>query len=299
VKLDYLLRETGTNLRRNLTLGLAAIITVMVSLAMLGIALIVQRGVDQATARWQEGVEFIVFMNADATTAQLDDVANQLRTFENDGEVASFRFVDQQEAFQEFLDIIERDEIREVVRPEDMPPSFRVVPAELDADQIDLLAADFEDRSGVREVVSAQDAIRKLERGFDIVGTGVLFGGLILLGSSLLLIFNTIRMAMFARRQEMEVMKLVGATNWFIRVPFMFEGLIQGVLGGLLSFGIVWGFNYGIRRWLGPTDSVIALLQNFAVSDGYVFGVGAVLVAIGAAIGTIGSGIAVNRFLDV
>jgi cell division transport system permease protein len=272
VKLDYLLRETGTNLRRNITLGLAAVVTVMVSLAMVGVALVVQRGVEQATSRWQDGVEFIVFMNPDATSGELQTVDDQISTLQANGDVDTYRFVDQQEAYQEFLDIIERNEVREVVRPEDMPPSFRVVPAELDADQIDLLAQAFEDRSGVREVVSAQEAIRKLERGFYILRLGVLFGGLVLLAISLLLIFNTIRMAMFARRQEMEVMKLVGATNWFIRVPFMFEGLIQGVLGGLLAFGTVWGYNYSIRRWLGSSDSVIVLLQNFAVADGYVWG---------------------------
>jgi cell division transport system permease protein len=299
MKIDYLLRETGTNLRRNITLGLAAVVTVMVSLAMVGVALVVQRGVEQATSRWQDGVEFIVFMNSTSTERELADIDDQINELQVNGDVDSYRFVDQREAYQEFLEIIERDDVREVVGPEDMPPSFRVVPAELDADAIDLLAADFEDRSGVREVVSAQEAIRKLERGFYILRIGVLLGGLILLGISLLLIFNTIRMAMFARRQEMEVMKLVGATNWFIRVPFMFEGLIQGVLGGLLAFGTVWGYNYSIRRWLGSSDSVIVLLQNFAVADGYVWGVGAVLILIGAAIGTIGSGVAVNRFLDV
>jgi cell division transport system permease protein len=111
------------------------------------------------------------------------------------------------------------------------------------------------------------------------------------------LIWNTIRTAMFARRREIEVMKLVGATNWFIRIPFMLEGLLQGLIGGVLSCAGLWGLN---SAWSNAvTEFNDTELAALVVSDGYVSWVMVMLLVIGAAAGAIGSGIAASRFLDV
>jgi cell division transport system permease protein len=119
-----------------------------------------------------------------------------------------------------------------------------------------------------------------------------------LMFASGLLIWNTIRTAMFARRREIEVMKLVGATDWFIRIPFMLEGLIQGLLGGLLAVGalqfINWQWTEGVRDF--PDASGMTAL---VVVDGYQWTVALYILVFGAAVGTIGSGIAASRFLDV
>jgi cell division transport system permease protein len=103
---------------------------------------------------------------------------------------------------------------------------------------------------------------------------------------------------MFARRREIEVMKLVGATNWFIRIPFMLEGLLQGLIGGVASCGGLWALN---RAWASgvagfkPGTGISALV----VPGSYVNGVMLMLLIIGALAGAIGSGIAASRFLDV
>ncbi len=115
----------------------------------------------------------------------------------------------------------------------------------------------------------------------------------------MLLIWNTIRTAMYARRREIEVMKLVGATDWFIRVPFMLEGLLQGMLGGIAASAAMWFIN---GKW---TDSVEKFPDNaggfnaMVVESGLVGIRMLVLIAVGMLVGAIGSGIAVSRFLDV
>ncbi len=119
-----------------------------------------------------------------------------------------------------------------------------------------------------------------------------------LLFAAILLIWNTIRTAMFARRREIEVMKLVGATDWFIRIPFMLEGLIQGFIGGLAACGGLWLIN---NRWTSgvkdfPPDSGFAAL---VVTDGFDWRVMLMILGIGMVAGAIGSGIAASRFLDV
>jgi cell division transport system permease protein len=139
------------------------------------------------------------------------------------------------------------------------------------------------------------DVISKL-KGF--VGLYTLILSIVLLFAAILLIWNTIRTAMFARRREIEVMKLVGATDWFIRVPFMLEGLIQGFIGGVAACGALWLIN---NRWTAgvsdfPPNSGFAAL---VVNDGYVGWVMLIIVAIGMLAGAIGSGIAASRFLDV
>lgn len=92
-------------------------------------------------------------------------------------------------------------------------------------------------------------------------------------------------------------MKLVGATNWFIRIPFMLEGLLQGLIGGVLACGGLWGLN---SAWSGAVDDFNDTeLAALVVSDGYVSGVMLVLLLIGALAGAVGSGIAASRFLDV
>jgi cell division transport system permease protein len=299
LKIDYALRETARNLRRNLTLTLASVLTVAVSLSLLGVALLLQRGVENATDRWEDGVEFIIFLQPEISETQLSRIEGLLvqdqPTF-----VDRFRFVDQQEAFDEFTNDFfpDADEITDLVTPDILPPSFRVVPTELDAEQVEVLAASFEDEPGVRKVIRATDEIRKIERATDVVRWIVLGAGIILLGTGLLLILNTIRMAMFARRREIEVMKLVGATNWFILVPFMIEGTIQGIIGAALGAASVYGANQAFERWLA-SDDVLNILQSFAVQSGEVWSISLLLLVIGAAVGAIGSAIAAYRFLDV
>lgn len=296
MKADYLLRETGSNLRRNITLTVASVVTVAVSLALFGIALLLRQGVDNATQRWEGGIEFVVFMNAEASSAQLQAVADDLDT---SPEVNSVTFFDQQDAFEEFKDLFEgTPELIETVQPADLPTSFRVVPVDTDPDAVAQLADRFESSAGVREVVSAQETIRNIESLSNLVSLFVLVGAVILLFAAAGLIFNTIRMAMFARRREIEVMKLVGATNWFIRVPFMVEGMIQGLLGAGVAIGAVFGVNWWFDRHLSNRSS-LQLLESFVVATEDVWRTGFLLVVIGVIVGTVGSAIAVSRFLDV
>ena len=103
-------------------------------------------------------------------------------------------------------------------------------------------------------------------------------------------------MAIFARRREIEVMKLVGATNWFIRVPFMVEGLIQGVVGAIGAFVVLYVLRGPLTHWIKDTFEQFA---GFIVHTGEVSQVGIIVVLVGSAIGAASAGVAVTRFLDV
>jgi cell division transport system permease protein len=129
------------------------------------------------------------------------------------------------------------------------------------------------------------------QRAMLVVGIGLLV-------AALLLILNAIRMAMFARRREIEVMKLVGATNWFIRVPFMLEGIIQGIVGGVLALGAVFALDRFMKT-AAENPEYQAIMRGFVASSGELVWTAVVVMMLGIVIGAAGSGWALSRFLKV
>jgi cell division transport system permease protein len=291
LKADYFARETVTNLRRNVFMTSAAIVVVAVSLALVGGALLLKQGVDKATIQWKGGVEGSIFMKSDAAPEEIDAVDRELRAMP---EVKQVRFVTKQGAYTEFRKMFSNSpDMLETLNVDQMPPSFRVVPRQ--AQQIDVIGNRFKDRPGVRDVVYAKDTVKALLSVTRYAQLLIWSVAVVLLGAASLLILNTIRMAIYARRREVAVMKLVGATNWFIRVPFMFEGLVQGMIGAIGAFGVV----YVVRNFAQHAVRHVELFHEFAVSTNEVIGTGIFLVVVGMIVGALGSAIAVSRFLDV
>ncbi|HEX4979236.1 MAG TPA: FtsX-like permease family protein, partial [Acidimicrobiales bacterium] len=181
----------------------------------------------------------------------------------------------------------------ETVVASDLPPSFRVVPRE--PELVETIGEKFTSRPGVREVVYAKDTVDTIIRVTTLVQRAIFAVAAVLLLSAALLILNTIRMAIFARRREVAVMKLVGATNSFIRVPFMLEGMVQGLAGAATAFAVL-----AVSR--GLIENAVegnTLVEQFAVTSSDVLGTGLFILFIGAVVGAVGSAVAVSRFLDV
>jgi len=293
-----MVRETGANLKRNPTLTLASVLTISVSLALVGASFLLRDGVQNATQRWQGGVEVVVFLNPDVTPAQRAAVG---RFVDQNPLVKRQTFVDQQAAYKEYRRIYKNQpELRDVLTPTEVPPSYRVVPKQATVAVVDDLQRVLSRRPGVYRVTAATDAVKKIERLSGLLTTGLAFMAVFLLTAAFLLIINTIRMAAFARRHEIEVMKLVGATNWFIRIPFMLEGLAQGLVGAAVAAGGVFGLNRLFRDRLDVTGpQSFPLLQSFVVDSSHVVSTCVLLVVVGVVVGMVGSGIAVGRFVDV
>jgi cell division transport system permease protein len=311
IKVGYVARETAVSLKRNLLMTLAGILTVAVSLFLFGGVLLLSRMVDHGTARWKNGVELEIFLcsrstaqpgaapgarpscQAEATQAQIDAVRTEL---DASPDVRRYRFLSKEDAFKEAKRIFANDpELLANIDPEGLPVSFRVAPRT--AELTEKVAAQFSKRQaqGIDDVLTAKEQVRRLLAGIRwIRGLFLVIAG-VLLASSLFLIVNTIRLATFARRREIQVMKLVGATNWFIRVPFMFEGLVQGAIGAALAFAGV----YTLRLILsGAVDRSKSLFQAFYVTGTDAVSVGFVIIAVGAIVGAIGSAIGLRRFLE-
>jgi cell division transport system permease protein len=293
LSIDYVVRETASNLRRNLLMTTAAVLTVAVSLSLFGGALLLKRGIDRATIRWRGGVDLSIFLAPDAPQAQAEAIERKLAGMP---EVKEFRYYDHDKAYEEFKEMFKNspEEIQSVTA-QDLPTSYRIVPKR--AEDAKSIADRFQNDPGVIEVALAQKIVDTIINVTDVARWAMVVLSLVLLLSASLLILNTIRMAIFARRREVAVMKLVGATNWFIRVPFMLEGMVQGLAGAAVAFGVVIGIRGGIEWLVHHYD--LGLLDQVVVSSRDAIATGSMILLIGAAVGGIGSFVAVRRFLDV
>lgn len=296
-RLTYALRETAAGFQRNFTLTMAAIITSAVSLMLVGATFMIQRGFDNLLSRWAGDVEMIVFVRADASDEQKVVIEEALRS-QPAIDAEKLRYLDQAESYAEAQRIFAGDpSLLRTLTPEITPSQWKVVPATDNTEVLQALGESFQEIEGVQAVAYAQDVFDVVARVSRFVRVVTTVMSVVLLGVAIGLIWNTIRTAMFARRREIEVMKLVGATNWFIRVPFMLEGLLQGVIGGLLACFGLWGLN---SAWTSAVRSFEDTeLSALVVTSGYQNAMMIVILAIGALAGAVGSGIAASRFLDV
>ena len=299
-RLSYMFREMWASLRRNLTLTAAAIITASVSLLLFGLTLLIQRGFDNQLSQWSGGVKMIVYVENDASPEQLAVIREALESTPDIVDVPNLQYLDVQQSLVEAQRLFAADpETLQLLNDQNIPSQFKVVPTDAaNAALLQQLSTGFKKLPKVQAVSIPSEFIAVLEslKGFIGIRLYLITGFLLL--SAVLLIWNTIRTAIFARRREIEVMKLVGATNWFIRIPFMLEGLLQGLIGGVVSCAGVWALN---SAWSGGVAAFKpgTGISSLVVPAGYLSGVMVVLLLLGAAIGAIGSAIAASRFLDV
>lgn len=298
LKLDYVLRETAGNLKRNIVMSSAAILTVAVSLSLVGGALLLRQGVDNATVQWRGGVDLSIWIDKNAPQQQIDAISAELNS---SPDVRKVNFVDKQAAYDEAQTLFAgQPDVLESLTVDAMPPSFRVTPTE--PELIRTVGDRFETRPGVRDVTYAEEQIRDLLEATRVQQISLMVVAVALLVSAALLILNTIRIAIFARRREVSVMKLVGATNWFIRIPFMFEGMLQGLVGGGIAFAAILGIRFAVggRGDSSQTlDLLLAPSVMSSVTTAQAVGSGLLVMGVGVVVGVAGSLMAVRRFLDI
>ena len=298
-RIGYALRETWASFRRNLTLTAAAVLTSAVSLLLVGTTFLIQRAFENLLVQWRGDVEMIVFVRSDASAEQVALVDSVLRASPTIIDVDNLRYLNKAESYEEAKRIFAGDPVTlSLLTPENIPTQFKVVPLSDDPLLVRSLSDQYRTLPGVEAVALAEDEFQVISTLSNFIRVVTLVMSLVLLVVAIGLIWNTIRTAMFARRREIEVMKLVGATNWFIRVPFMLEGLLHGLLGGIASCGGLWVLNSawsnGVAGFKPGTG-----ISSLVVPSSYLTGVMLMILAIGALVGAIGSAIAASRFLDV
>jgi cell division transport system permease protein len=288
LKVGYFVKEATTNLRRNKLMTVAAVLTAAVSLLLLGGVLTLGAFVSSITRDIENKVEVSVFLNDDITTAQREDVRSTLTDLEV---VKKVTYVSKDEAYEEFKDLY-RDQpaLWENIDASVLPASFRVDLA--DPKRVDVIKSKLQNNPAVEEIADQRETVARLVRFTSLLRTFSIVMILVLLGAAVLLISNTTQLAIYARRREIEIMKLVGATNWFVRLPFMLEGIVAGVAGAVIAL-VLLALGKSVARsqfpvWI-PTTSL------HGVAMGQILW----LVVLGVTVGALGSAVALRRFLEV
>ncbi|HEX9891985.1 MAG TPA: permease-like cell division protein FtsX [Actinomycetota bacterium] len=286
----YFLRETLTALRRNALVAFAAVSTMFISLFLFGGSLLVQKQVDLMVGEWGRKVEVSVFLREDVSGEQVDALGREVAGFP---EVERVFFESRQQAFQRFQRLF-RDSptLVENVDVEAMPQSYRVKLT--DPGKFAVIRARLAGQPAIDEIRDEQAVVKKLLVVTEVLRTGVMGIAIIMLIAAAGLIGNTVRMAVFARRKEIAIMKLVGATNWFIRVPFILEGAIGGLAGAFMAIASLFAMKamfidplrgeIQFTPWVGTT-AIMATIP-------WIIGAG-VLMAVVASL------FAMRRFLEV
>jgi cell division transport system permease protein len=249
--------------------------------------------VNNMTGTWEAKVEVSIFLRDDATQGEIQSLEREIAQMD---EVDNVTFVSKQDAYEEFKQTYEsRPEFYESLPEDALPASLRVDLT--DANFAETVSARVEGAPGVDDVRFGGEIIKRLLQVNTLLRTITLVMSVILMIAAAALIANTIRLAIYARREEIGIMKLVGATNWFIRIPFMLEGVIAALGGALISGAVVLSGNALLFSRMG--EALPFLDTVFSFTSGEILSVLLVLAGVGALVGLVGSGMALRRFLEV
>ncbi len=260
MRATFIASEIAIGLRRNLLMAITVVIVTAVSLTFFGLGLMARSQVEAMKTYWYDKVEVTVFLcGADSvqpTCAQGEIDAGARDVVERDlramPEVEDVIYESKEEAFRHFKDFYDEESaIVQNVEVSQMPESFRV--KLVDPEKFEVVAQQFTGRAGVEQV---QDEKRLLDRFFNVLNKLQLAAyvlAAVQLGAATVLIAITIRVAAFNRRRETGIMRLVGASSLYIQLPFILEGALAGLLGGLIAVGLVAAFQHFIViGWAKP-----------------------------------------------
>lgn len=286
MRFQYLLGQAVANLRRNVLVVFAAVVAVLVMLTLVFGTIVLRWSIDQDIGRWDDNVRVIAFLSDDLSLEDIDSLQQEIGGWE---QVQGVEYFSKSQALDEFRELFsDQQSLIDVVEedPSILPASLRIRPT---------AAADYSaitDRlvviPGIREVSAADEAIDALVARSDRLRTFAVWIVVVLGGAAVVLIANTIRIAIFARREEIGIMKLVGAGNWFVRIPFFLEGIIEGVVGAVLAVALVWGVSGSIAELFSTSTDPGALTVpvDFMIRNGLlVLGFGAGTGLMGSAFG--------------
>jgi cell division transport system permease protein len=297
----HIFGETFLSFKRNFLMGFTAITTVAITLFIVGVFSVLVYDVQSVLNSIESQVEIAVYLKDNIS----DDLKGYLENeIKNWPEVDSINYVSKDQALEKFKVQNEGSDILKEIQGNPLPASFEIKMK--DPQKVEQVALRFIDKDGnnidgVDEVIYGKSYIKKLFSITAVTGTIALLIIVTLILATMVLIYNTIRLSIYARRKEIEVMKLVGATNWYVRAPFLFEGFFEGFLGA----GIAVVMLYLLNKFLlikGETALVETMhIKNLAIlgSSNIIIIAYLGIIIVGGLIGILSSGFALRRYLRV
>lgn len=301
MRVQFVLQEIWIGLRRNLTMTISLVITVAIAMALFGTGLLIKMQVDNSNEYWSDKIEVSVFLCAQSSynqaCAKKAPTEEQVAAIEKDlkalPQVSLVTFEDENKAWERFKErFANNPAFVNSVKKGDLPASFRV--RLKDPAQFKAVEEAIKGRPGIDQVVNEQEILKKFFRILDGLKWAALLIALIQVVAAVLLVGNTVRLSAFNRRRETGIMRLVGASNMYIQLPFILEGAIAGMVGGLLAaFLLVGSKLFLIDRALGSLQFASQL------SWASVVGVIIFSITIGVVVCALASFLTLRRYLRI
>ena len=290
---SYFVKEAFKSMRRNGLMTLASISTVALSLFMLGVFLCGVVNLNNMAASLETQVQLSVYLKDDLTTNQIMETGKAVKSQPH---IKELKFVTKDQALQDFKSRLGDDQKQmidslEGVNP--LPNSY-IVTFENTQD-VKVAAKELATVPGVESVHYGQDVVDELFKITQIIRIGGIVLIAFLAAATLFIISNTIRLTVFARRKEIAIMKYVGATNGFIRWPFVIEGMLLGCIGGLIAVACTGEFYYFITSEIEQSLAFFPLVPMFPIF----YQLAVALLIIGIFVGAIGSAISLRQYMRV
>jgi cell division transport system permease protein len=284
--------EAFRSIGSNLSTSFAATMTVLIGMFLLGLLIALGSWVVSWSDHVKDQLQVKVFFVESVKPKQINAVGGYLGTLETDGKIKDYQFVSRADALHRMQK--KYPELTADLPSNPLPDSFEITPKH--AEEVKQVSAAIRGQkfAGVDRVKDGQQTSKRILQVARVIEVVFLVAVVVLLAASVLLIANTIRLSIFSRRREIEVMKLVGATNWFVRGPFMVEGLLCGLVGAFAAVVLLLiGKEAALPAILGHIDS-----SNDVKALGFTV-TALILLGVGLVVGAVGSGLTLRRYLKV
>lgn len=292
---SYIFQEAGNGLVRNLWMTIAVVLSVTVSLALFGASVLLRQQIERATDEWVGKIEVSVYLCDDnECPAITEDQQAALRQDLEDNPLVSEVFYESKpEAYENFIEYYgDLDTLADNVGLDTFPASFRI--KLVDPNDATALRVQYEARPGVEQIVDQQEVIEQFLRLADTVRWAALAIAGIQMLAATVLVANTVRVAAVARRDQTQIMKLVGASNWYVRLPFILEGTLAGLAGALVAWMLL---AFSVPFLLDTLQDSLPFVPF--LTNAQVLGVWPWLVIPALGITSVSSTVALWGFLDV
>jgi cell division transport system permease protein len=294
--IKYMIKEGLSNTYKNLLMSLASVSMVIASLLIFGIFLMVIINLTYNLNQIERHLEIVVFLESSATPMEADAIEQKIK---NDEKVLNYVRLSKEQAYAGMADLLGDSALLEDLSPEFLFESFRV--RLKNPEESAVFTAELDSMEGIEEIEYPKELLEKITLVLQWVNIGSMVVLVLLLIISISIIANTIKLTVYARRREIEIMKYIGANDWFIRWPFIIEGMLIGFIGSITSFVITSYLYNSVADYVNTEsltyglDTVFRMVPLGIISAQILF----VYSFIGIVMGAVGSIISVRKHLNV
>ena len=292
--MSYLIGEGFSNLFKNKKSTISSLMIMCATMLIFGLFFVIGENISAFVDNVAEAQEMRVYLVKDATESQIEQVGNEILAIDG---VKDVQYISKEEGLESMRDVLGDELIQGYMERNILPPAYDVTLTDLEInEEVQESILQIENVDEIQASNKVIDQIIRLARGIRIVTGAIL---ILLIVISTAIIANTIKLTVHARRKEISIMKYVGATNSFIRWPFVIEGIVIGIAAGLLSVAIIGvAYTYVANQMTGSTFMQMIQWQLLQFSDMFSL-ILTVYLALGIGIGVVGSSISMRKYLEV